>query len=312
MNVIAKYGKSFLGDTVNYLLGRSSHPNGYLPFQPEPVRELMNRVAGMFNRGEMEKRVNAARENASRAGFEIPRDDGFKVFPPGGLAGADELIGSITKRMETEDIAAHMANSKNPYSKDYLLMYFVDRKTLELDSPFLKLALRDDILAAVSNYFGFVPIVNYVDIWYSRPNESTQFKGSQLYHCDWEDLTKMRIFLFCNDVDGQSGPLTAISAKKSKEIRDAIDYRWGTRVGDDAINAHIKEGEAIPLAGPKGTVGFADASRCFHYGSRVQTKIRIMGMIHYITPFAFDLKRPFARLAHSGLPEMQRLALGAR
>lgn len=68
----------------------------------------------------------------------------------------------------------------------------VKESELRLDSPFLRFAHHRDVLGCASGYLGAVPLLASVDVWASLP--SAEIANSQLFHCDWADLSQVKIF----------------------------------------------------------------------------------------------------------------------
>ena len=68
--------------------------------------------------------------------------------------------------------------------------------------------------------------------------------SSQKYHLDHEDYKQVKGFLFIEDVDLDSGPLTVINALESKNIQRIINYEMtksNKRVDDEVIRSLKKK-----------------------------------------------------------------------
>ena len=165
---------------------------------------------------------------------------------------------------------------------------------------------------------GIVPILFDVDVWYSQ-HHGGDLQNSQLYHCDWDDVTQVKIFSYAREVKLSAGPLVLIDAKNSQHLRNARDYVFDfqhNRLTDDEAHEIVDASEETAIIGPPGTTAFVDTSRCFHYGSRSQEP-RILTFFQYLTPSAFKLPKnyrdtlPFKHLEKSeNLTPLQRLVLG--
>ena len=263
-------------------------------------------------------RVRLSEELAGRARQSIPRERGFLVVPPGGLACA----GSVIERAnEAIDSIGHERLMSGKTKGGFLANRFLPDDALTLDSPYLRFALDDDVVGRIAAYLGVVPILTVIDVWYSAHGPKAP-KSSQLWHLDPADTTQIKVWVHCSDVGPESGPLTILDATTSDELADRIGYRYDEehyRVGDDEIRHTVGEDRIVPLAGPKGTVGFVDTSMCFHFGSRVSPGAppRRMVMFQYLTPYAFEFisdhreEAPFRSLATARSSELERLVLGA-
>jgi hypothetical protein len=203
--------------------------------------------------------------------------------------------------------------------KDHLTTNLLRTESLSLASSFMRLALDERILGAVSVYLRVVPVLNTVDVWHSRPVVGEP-RSSQLFHLDNADVTQVKLFIHCTDVVGISGPLSVLDAANSRRLAKKSGYRIGDgRVSDERVAEILGDAlEPVALTGPPGTAHFVDTSRCFHFGSRVESNSppRTVAVLQYLTPYAFTFVRdhreeaPYRHLATEELPELQRLVLG--
>lgn len=256
-----------------------------------------------------DRRRLAANGSAPGPKFAIDRDKGFRVFAPGEFPGAAEIVEAANALLA----AGPPEVKKGKHMRKRLL----DPADLTADSPFMRFALSDPVISSVSHYLGVVPLLSYGDVWYSGYVEG-DLRNSQLYHCDSADVTQVKAFIYCNDVELSAGPLTIVEAAESEALMKRLGYRFRHRVTDEQVREGIDPGKEHPLVGPAGTVCFVDTSRCFHFGSRVTdpTSTRVLAMFQYVTPTAFILPRnlhaaaPFRHLA-DGRSQREQLVLGA-
>jgi hypothetical protein len=260
-------------------------------------------------------RYRLADQLAESAGLAIPSEAGFVVLPPGELDGADAVVAAANHLIE--QIGHDELMSRN--TKDgFMAKGFLPPDALALESPYMQFALSPEVLAPVSAYLGLLPVLNYVDLWYSVHADEMP-KSSQRWHLDSADTTQIKVWIHCSDVGSDSGPLTVLDAATSEGFAERIgyDFREGHRVPD----AHVDglAGSAITaLVGPAGTVHFVDTSRCFHFGSRVARGgiPRRVFVAQYLTPYAFRFKSshleraPLRELANESSSELERLVLG--
>lgn len=263
----------------------------------------------------LKPRLEIVSQAQKEAEWEIPRDMGFKIVPPGTFPETDGLV------QKARDRVGKATPEEAKTSKSQLLQHLMDERTLPLDSDYIQFGLREDILHAITIYLGIAPVIEDIDIWHSIFHGKDEWDNSQLWHCDSIDTAQIKIFLYSNDVGQDSGPLTVLSAEASKRVRDAIDYKYigESRVPDEVINDLVKPDEIHPIIGPAGTCVFVDTSRCFHYGSRIRTgaSSRVITLYQYLSPSAFiwplDFRSqaPLKHLATPQLTQLQRFALGA-
>jgi hypothetical protein len=262
-------------------------------------------------------RYSLAEELGRAARLTIPPDQGFLVRPPGDLqsagdvvTAANELIGEIGP-----DELMHGQTKEG-----FLALKFLPPAAFQVDSPFMRFALDEEVLGPVASYLGCVPVLHRIDLWYSfhLPQAPT---SSQLWHLDRDDTTQVKVWVHCSDVDRAAGPLTVIDAAASDLLAERVgyDYGEGYRVPDEQVRDVIGDGGPTAFEGPVGTVDFVDTSRCFHFGSRVAQDGVPRRVFHaqYLTPYAFKFKADFREKApyrdqvSADSSELERLLLGA-
>jgi hypothetical protein len=183
---------------------------------------------------------------------------------------------------------------------------------VELTGPFREFGLHPQVIATASKYLGTIPILTGVTLLVS-PHVPGNMAESQLFHCDYEDVRQVKVFVGCTDISAASGPLTAIPAAASRAIRGRNRYRFGDanyRLADEAVTDEPR----VAFCGPAGTAVFIDTSQCFHLGSRVAAEEppRVVVQFQYLTPVAFDLflRRPPYRHMATTTP-LERLVVGS-
>ena len=254
----------------------------------------------------------AALRSLGPARLHISAADGFLVVPPGSFDEVPALVADAHAALARFDAAAPSSESQKRF-----LVNVLDRRTLTADSAVVRFALRDDVLSAVSRYLGVVPCLGAISVFFSDTVEGTP-KSSQLHHCDGDDVTQVKIFVYCSDVDAASGPLTVLGAEQSARVRRATRYHYRQRLTDEQVAAVLGPRQEHPILGASGTAAFVDTSRCFHFGSRVAPGAapRLVTMIQYQTPYSFmppadkDGRGPFSHFDSPALGPLQRLVLG--
>jgi hypothetical protein len=289
--------------------------NHFFQHRSQSERIAFERVRRALSFPTVVARRAAAREIADDASFTIDRDRGFAVFPPDRFPEAREIVAA------TADLGRHVDLTRPGLGKKArsgFMVPMIDSASLTLDSPMLRLALRPDVVAAVSSYLGMVPVIAYLQVFYSEAG-TDEARSSQLFHCDADATSQVKIFVLCSEVTPSNGPLTLLDAKTSRALRSRLGYHFGGKIKDRRLAGIIDESDHRPVIGPQGTVCFVDTTQCFHFGSRVQsgTAPRLVTMIQYLTPSSFMLPRdhrqgsPFRHLATAGMNRVQRLILGA-
>lgn len=141
--------------------------------------------------------------------------------------------------------------------------------------------LSDEILRLASHYLGQVPLLSRFDMWWSPVNGS--LSESQFYHYDGEDETQLKIILYLNDVDGDTGPFTFLSAQDSEKVKSTKVFaeRRSERLDDERVESVVGQDAVVRVTGPAGTLAACDTGRCLHYGSRAKSRDRFILMAQF-------------------------------
>jgi hypothetical protein len=249
----------------------------------------------------------------SRSDIDIAPQAGFVVVAPGRFPETDAIVHEARAALASYDATTPPAGK----NRKRFLQNVLDVSTLTLDSAILRLGLREDVLSSVSRYLGIVPLLTTISVFHSDTVGGDP-TSSQLYHCDGDDVTQVKIFVYCTDVDAPSGPLTLLDAATTRDVQRRTGYWYRHRLTDEQVQAAVGTPREHVILGPTGTTVFVDTSRCFHFGSRVAAGAppRLAAMIQYQTPYSFMLPAaaetaaPFRRLANASLSPVQRLVLG--
>jgi hypothetical protein len=107
-------------------------------------------------------------------------------------------------------------------------------------------------------------------------SNTTPPKGSQLWHSDFDDDKNLKIFIFLDDIDGNSGPLQAVNRSKSRDLMLLWNYRWGKEgvSHNDLIVPSAESSSIKTFTGESGSVCLIDTVTCLHRGSRSPARER--------------------------------------
>jgi len=216
----------------------------------------------------------------------IPPEVGYVVDTDGRLGDTSEAVAEV-RRLAADLAPPDEAEASKPYLHDYPVI------DLEPGSPLAELACREAIVSAASAYLGLLPVLASINILRS-PYRAGPPAGSQLFHCDWEDVRQVKVFVHCSDVDLAGGPLTAVAAAASSRVKHQVGYRYGGggfRLGDEEVLPRVEATDVQAFTGPAGGVTVIDTSSCLHYGSRLEAgaEPRLVVQFQYLAPTAFDL-----------------------
>lgn len=145
--------------------------------------------------------------------------------------------------------------------------------------PVLAFATHKDILALVAAYLGEVPTLQDITYYYSPAESADTLIGSQGWHLDNEQPTKLKIFLSPFEMRLENGPTTFLPLDDSNPAlyKNYPDYFDDTQAKQFGIDISKR----IPMLAKPSEFYMADTSRVYHYGARNQTKPRFILIITY-------------------------------
>jgi hypothetical protein len=292
----------------------STQVNHFFKHRSERERLIFEKARQLLTLPTIVRRRAVARELAARASFVIDPEVGFAIHPPDAFPEAREIVEATRELGRNVDLTRPGLSKK---ARSGFMVPLIDPATLDLRSPLVRLALRPDVIAAVTAYLGIVPVIAHVNVHYSTET-ADRARSSQLFHCDADATTQVKIFVLCTDVTPRHGPLTLLDARTSRALRRRLGYHFGKKIHDDRLAKLVSPSEYHPVIGPAGTVCFVDTTQCFHFGSRVEHGVgpRIVTMIQYLAPASFELPHdhragsPLRHLAAPGMDVVERLVLG--
>ena len=249
-------------------------------------------------------------------GITVARGEGFRVFPAGTFGEADETAHAAVALFDRSEQVLQ-TRRRTRVGKQFMVN-LLQPSDITNAHPLFRLATRRDVLDAVVDYLGTVPVLRTLQIFYSGAVDRSPV-SSQLLHCDADDVSQLKLFVLCTDVTLANGPLTLLDADTSERVRRATRYRYRERLLDGRVAPIVGQRQPIELVGGPGTSCLVDTSRCFHYGSRVAPGAapRVMAMAQYVSPLAFIFAGatgalPLAHLSEDGMTPIQRAVLTGR
>lgn len=182
--------------------------------------------------------------------------------------------------------------NENQSDKKYLRNINLTNFPKEITS-FHKFFTNPLFINIISNYLNDTPLLTELKLLYSPPSSIKDFKGSQLFHSDFDDKKLVKIFVFIDDVDFDMGPLELIEKNDSKLIMKKVNYSWGQKSKnysshDDRLKDVLgKEPTRRELVGPSGSIYLVDTANCLHRGSRNPIKARKVLYANFCTRTSF-------------------------
>ncbi len=167
--------------------------------------------------------------------FAIPDAAGFLVLPPGQFEETSGIVDDARATLARYD----QASPPDGKHRKRFLVNVLEPSTLVPSSPVVRFALREDVLAAVCRYLRAVPFLTAINVFHSDTVDG-DLTSSQLHHCDGDDVTQVKVFVYCSDVDDRSGPLTVLDATSSGRVRRVAPVGHDDSV-PDAVFVHAAE-----------------------------------------------------------------------
>jgi len=291
-------------DLYKFLFRKLSLP---LPLADGIVKGV--RFAANPAQGRLRERI--ASEIAATEESDSLREKGYLTFAPGRFEDCDAAMAAcrtmLADALPELDMRGH--------NKAFLQTVREDADFVDHEAIFRFVTSRP-LIDLASMYFGRVPVLSNASLWLSPPNDTEQ--QSQLFHCDREDTSVLKFFFNIEPVHAENGPFCLIPADTSDRLKNALDYRRrrSSRITDEELAAHNGLADCVVFEGPAGAGACVDTYRCLHYGSRGNSKARVVLMLRYsdyLAPYT-DIPDWYAALARRDieLDAVQRLALGLR
>jgi ectoine hydroxylase-related dioxygenase (phytanoyl-CoA dioxygenase family) len=197
----------------------------------------------------------------------------------------------IAKRREKEEAKAKKGRKRKGLGKgDYInRLLSKDQPPLADDDPWLRIGVSDRVLDVVNSYFDMWSKLTYVDLWYTPPAPPGVTRvSSQRWHRDYNDAHLVKIFIYLDDVDEETGPLDYVPASTPGGEYEN-EWPWRPVSNDlyppqDVFEARIPKSAQVSLTGGAGSMAFCNTSG-FHRGGYVTgTKPRVMAVYNYSSP----------------------------
>src|SRR5689334_11965113 len=180
------------------------------------------------------------------------RDDGIATVDLRELLGTElwtEALADV-EPFVAEQTARLESLGEKPEHKDQVIVRRFEQRGDEpprftLDSPWLRIALSDPVLAVVNEYRGLATKLYYADNWFTPPYAGADQRiASQRWHRDPEEEHVVKTFLYLVDVDADGGPFEYVkgSAPGNRygdvfpyggKVKNPTDEDLATEVPDD-------------------------------------------------------------------------------
>lgn len=194
--------------------------------------------------------------------------------------------------------AERVSRAETKTHKSFLKNLWDAIPVIDVDNPFIPLALSNMILWTVNEYMRMCSYFFYLTLNITSPvKEGSEAVQSQRWHNDPEDKIMCKVFLYLTDVDEESGPFTYVSGTQ-------YGGRWrhlfhdqpprGFIALDRPIDELVRSSDIRRYTGKAGTIIFCDTSG-YHRGGYATARKRIMLTMGYCSQAnAYPLRFRFA------------------
>ncbi len=190
----------------------------------------------------------------------------------------DELFPGENRLAQLRDWIATHNPLPQTSKKKFLHEYWSTVPELDLNNPFMNLGLSDMYLHTANAYYGMWSRYSLAHLAKIEPDTESDPAFSQNWHRDPEEKRYMKVFLYLNDVDQDTGPFTYVrkSAYGLKFGKLFMQHPpMGSYPNSEELEAVIPPEYVKSCTGEAGTVIFCDPAG-LHFGGRAKTKPRTM------------------------------------
>lgn len=171
--------------------------------------------------------------------------------------------------------------------KRFLFDYWPQGETLDLNNPFLSLALDDAPLQIANAYLELRTKLNYIHLADTLPESTDEAIDSQRWHRDPEEQRLCKMFVYLTDVDEGAGPFFYVRGSTRGGTYGKLfpqQRPYGAYPGDGRVESAVSASDIMTMTGPAGTVIFCDTSG-LHKGGHATKRIRTMFTAFYTSPW---------------------------
>ena len=166
-------------------------------------------------------------------------------------------------KKELENKINDKNNSVFQKDKKFVARYYSDASSIKISSIFNNLSVNNFFWDIACKYLGTLPKITNLDYWLNIPTEIKKPTSSQLWHKDYEDLSLLKVFIYLEDVNEDSGPFSYVSTSHESGPNSNLfkrNYPNGIVLSDSDVDKHFDKDKILKFKVPKGTIVFVDTS----------------------------------------------------
>ena len=198
---------------------------------------------------------NSILQELERSGFS----SSFKI--------QDDLIDDIVSYASQTTFVEQNGNKKfhidysNPIKPSDSIWYG-NYNLLKENESLQKIVYNKEILDVCKKYFGVNPKLISSHMWWSFPPDNDEYTHQYGFHYDIDSFKFLKIFIYLNDVDLNTGPHVIIGGThKRKSFKEKLNRR----LTDAQVQNNKRYSDVNIMIGEKGTCFFEDTF-CYHKG----------------------------------------------
>jgi len=219
--------------------------------------------------------------------LETIKSDGFAVT---------NLDFFNSQALENITLFQEKLQPKKSNIKDYLTYYLGgdygnERQYFNSLNPLLEFSLNEELVSIINSYFNMLSSLCYLEINETKILNTSNPIKSQRFHRDPGIENCIKVFIYLNDIEINSGPFTYVKYSHLKDKHSIKSKRFGAGgiyPEEDSFKTLINKDNITPICGIAGTVIMADTTG-LHCGGSSIDQTRKMATIVYYPPG--DLKK---------------------
>jgi hypothetical protein len=141
-------------------------------------------------------------------------------------------------------------------------------------------------MGVVNAYLGMYSELRNLEFWYTVASPHQSETASQLWHRDFEDMALIKVFLYLNDVDTDTGPFCFVPRTHRGHLRwldpDSVIPSGTVRADDERMAAMVPPEKWFVGTRPAGTIIIA-ATKGYHKGGFATKHDRRMLTMAYMS-----------------------------
>ncbi len=272
-------------------------------------RVLVGSIGRLWNPTKFARRVILKQALARKYPPKARMKDGYALYRPETLSPAlDAALKVCDDQLAT--YRRHLAGAPAPEAKAYAaemaktlddpLKHVPYRYDEAAARTLVKLFLSPEIYMTAADYLGMLPVLGGIRILYSPNAEAEALTHAQHFHLDPEGARQAKVFIAIEEVGPENSPLTFVpESLTTRMLRSGHPGFYGKRVADRLVLKHAPKKQWVEHLGKRGDMVFIDTSRCLHFGSRPNSRPRLLLYGQYLDPFAsvFPATQPARSIA---------------